>query len=372
MLVVRTAGRPDAQSLRHLMRMLQDEAETPRGGSQAEALAFASILADGVSIRLTGQDAERGTFSHRHAVLRDVRSGQSWTPLQHIAGTASAFEIYNSPLSETAVMGFEYGFSVSAPDTLTLWEAQFGDFVNVAQPIIDQFLTADRAKWGQDSGLVLLLPHGFEGQGPEHSSARLERFLQLAAEQNMRIAYPSNPAQYFHVLRRQAFQKSRRPLVLMQPKSLLRLQQAMSRANDLSDGAFLAVIDDPTGASKREKVTRLVLCTGKVYYDLVERRPKDDSTVAIVRLEQFYPFPQPMLAKALGHYNASEIVWVQEEPKNQGAWYQTRHYFVENMRGDQKLFVASRPASAAPAGGSTSLHNERQKRVIEMAFGKFK
>ena len=333
----------------------------------AEALAFASILADGVSIRLTGQDAERGTFSHRHAVLRDVRTGQSWTPLQHIAGTASAFEIYNSPLSETAVMGFEYGFSVSAPDTLTLWEAQFGDFVNVAQPIIDQFLAADRAKWGQDSGLVLLLPHGFEGQGPEHSSARLERFLQLAAEQNMRIAYPSNPAQYFHVLRRQVFQKSRRPLVLMQPKSLLRLQQAMCRVNDLSDGAFLAVIDDPAGATKREKVTRLVLCTGKVYYDLTAKDVPED--VAVVRVEELYPWPHADLTWVLdGYSNVREVIWCQEEPKNQGAW----SWVAPRLRGTAGNTLAiryvGRPERASPAEGYTQAHTEEQGRIVAEAL----
>ena len=333
----------------------------------AETLAFASILADGMSVRLSGQDAERGTFSHRHSVLRDVKTGQSWTPLQHIAGTASAFEVYNSPLSETAVMGFEYGFSVAAADTLVLWEAQFGDFVNVAQPIIDQFLSADRAKWGQDSGLVLLLPHGYEGQGPEHSSARLERFLQMAAESNLRIAYPSTPAQYFHILRRQALTPSRRPLILMQPKSLLRLQQAMSRLTDLSEGAFHPVLDDPNGPAKREKVTRLVLCSGKIYYDLAAKTIPDD--VAVVRVEELYPWPHADLTWLLdGYKSLREVVWAQEEPKNQGAW----SWAAPRLRGTVGNVVtiryAGRPERASPAEGYTQAHNEEQARIVADAL----
>jgi 2-oxoglutarate dehydrogenase E1 component len=333
----------------------------------AEALAFATILADGINVRLTGQDAERGTFSHRHAVLHDVKNGQTWTPLQHIAGTASAFEIYNSPLSETAVLGFEYGFSVAAPDTLTLWEAQFGDFVNVAQPVIDQFLAADRAKWGQDSGLVLLLPHGYEGQGPEHSSARLERFLQLAAEGNLRVAYPSTPAQYFHILRRQSLMTARRPLVLMQPKSLLRLQQAMVRLSDLSEGAFHPVIDDPNGPAKREIVTRLVLCSGKVYYDLAAKEIPED--VAVVRVEELYPWPTSDLTWLLDGYTAlREVVWCQEEPKNQGAWT----WVAPRLRGTVGNAVAiryvGRPERASPAEGYTSDHNVEQARIVAEAL----
>ncbi|MDA1080833.1 MAG: 2-oxoglutarate dehydrogenase E1 component [Gemmatimonadetes bacterium] len=333
----------------------------------AESLAFATILADGINVRLTGQDAERGTFSHRHSVLRDVKTGQSWTPLQHIAGTASAFEVYNSPLSETAVLGFEYGFSVTATDTLTLWEAQFGDFVNVAQPIIDQFIASDRAKWAQDSGLVLLLPHGCEGQGPEHSSARLERFLQLAAEGNMRIAYPSTPAQYFHVLRRQALMRSRRPLVLMQPKSLLRLQQAMCKVTDLSEGAFHPVIDDPDGTAKRDKVTRLVLCSGKVYYDLVATETPPD--VAVVRVEELFPWPHADLTWLLDGYTAlREVVWCQEEPKNQGAWTWVAPRLRATVGNVVMIRYSGRPERASPAEGYTAVHNEEQARIVADAL----
>lgn len=333
----------------------------------AEALAFATILADGVNVRLSGQDVERGTFSHRHAVLHDVKTGQTWTPLQHIAGDSSAFEIYNSPLSELAVMGFEYGFSVAAPDTLTLWEAQFGDFANMAQPLIDQFLVADKAKWGQNSGLVLLLPHGYEGQGPEHSSARLERFLQLAAEGNLRIAYPSTPAQYFHILRRQALMKARRPLVLMQPKSLLRLQQAMSKLTDLSEGAFHAVVDDPAGPEKREKVTRIVLCSGKVYYDIAAREIPPE--IAVVRVEELFPWPHADLTWLFDGYSAMrEVVWAQEEPKNQGAWSWVAPRLRATVGNAVMIRYVGRPERASPAEGYTQAHNEEQARIVTDAL----
>src|SRR5580765_5755591 len=230
----------------------------------AESLAFGSLLADGVSVRITGQDAERGTFSHRQSVLHDVNNGDVFTPLQNLPQASGAFEVYNSPLSETAVLGFEYGFSVAAPDELVLWEAQYGDFANVAQPIVDQFISAGRAKWRQESGLVMLLPHGYEGQGPEHSSGRLERYLQLSAEDNMVVAYPSTPAQYFHILRRQALRRPRRPLVLMQPKSLLRMPAAASKLEDLAGGTFMPVLDDPVASANREQVQRLVFCTGRI------------------------------------------------------------------------------------------------------------
>ncbi|MFL5478144.1 MAG: 2-oxoglutarate dehydrogenase E1 component, partial [Gemmatimonadaceae bacterium] len=286
----------------------------------AEALAFASLLAEGKSIRLSGQDSERATFSHRQAVLHDSESGEVYVPLEHVADGESSgrIEIYNSPLSETAVLGFEYGYSTAAEDTLVLWEAQYGDFVNVAQPIIDQFISADRAKWGQDSSIVLLLPHGYEGQGPEHSSARLERFLQLCAEGNQRVAYPSTPAQYFHILRRQAQLYERRPLILMQPKSLLRLPEAASKLSDLSSGEFRPVIDDPVASQQRDAITRLVFCTGKIYYDLAVKRAPH---VALVRVEELYPWPGNQIAQIVDLYPAiEEVVWAQEEPKNQGAW----------------------------------------------------
>ncbi|MCC7194017.1 MAG: 2-oxoglutarate dehydrogenase E1 component [Gemmatimonadaceae bacterium] len=333
----------------------------------AEALAFATILADGTSIRMSGQDVERGTFSHRHAVLHDVKTGQTHTPLQHIAGAAIAFEIYNSPLSELAVMGFEYGFSVAAPGTLVLWEAQFGDFVNMAQPLIDLFVAADRAKWGQDSGLVLLLPHGYEGQGPEHSSARLERFLQLAAENNTRIAYPSTPAQYFHILRRQALVKERRPLVLMQPKSLLRLQQAMCKLTDLSEGAFHSVLDDPSGPEKREKVTRIVLCSGKVYYDIVAKPVPAE--IAVVRVEELFPWPNAALTWLFDGYSSMrEVVWVQEEPKNQGAWTWIAPRLRATVGNSVMIRYVGRPERASPAEGYTKAHSVEQERIVTEAL----
>ena len=330
----------------------------------AEALAFASLLVDGTSVRLTGQDAERATFSHRQAVLHDAESGEIYVPLAHVAdGQAHGrFEIYNSPLSETAVLGFEYGYSTAAEDTLVLWEAQYGDFVNVAQPIIDQFIAADRAKWGQDSSMVLLLPHGYEGQGPEHSSARLERFLQLCAEGNQRVAYPSTPAQYFHILRRQAALIERRPLILMQPKSLLRLPEAASRLSDLTSGKFMAVIDDPIASAGRDAITRLVFCTGKIYYDLAAKRAPH---VAIVRIEELYPWPGTQVAEIVDLYPAiEEVVWAQEEPKNQGAW----SYAAPRLRvstGNALLTrYLGRPDRASPAEGYAESHKKEQERII--------
>jgi 2-oxoglutarate dehydrogenase E1 component len=330
----------------------------------AEALAFASLLTEGTSVRLTGQDAERATFSHRQAVLHDSESGEIYVPLAHIGegDGQGRFEIYNSPLSETAVLGFEYGYSTAAEDTLVLWEAQYGDFVNVAQPIIDQFISADRAKWGQDSSLVLLLPHGYEGQGPEHSSARLERFLQLCAEGNQRVAYPSTPAQYFHILRRQAALKERRPLILMQPKGLLRLPEASSRLSDLSSGKFRAVLDDPAASQAREAVTRLVFCTGKIYYDLL---PKRAPHVAIVRIEELYPWPGNQVAQIVDLYPAiEEVVWAQEEPKNNGAW----SYVAPRLRmstGNALLTrYVGRPDRASPAEGYAESHKKEQERII--------
>jgi 2-oxoglutarate dehydrogenase E1 component len=331
----------------------------------AEALAFASLLVEGTSVRLTGQDSERATFSHRQAVLHDSESGEIYVPLEHVADGAShgRIEIFNSPLSETAVLGFEYGYSTAAEDTLVLWEAQYGDFVNVAQPIIDQFIAADRAKWGQDSSLVLLLPHGYEGQGPEHSSARLERFLQLCAEGNQRVAYPSTPAQYFHILRRQAQLYERRPLILMQPKSLLRLPEAASHLTDLTSGSFRPVIDDPVASQHREAVTRLVLCTGKIYYDLAPRRAP---FVALVRIEELYPWPGNQIAQIVDLYPAiEEVVWAQEEPKNQGAW----SYAAPRLRmstGNALLTrYIGRPDRSSPAEGYAEVHKKEQERIIE-------
>jgi 2-oxoglutarate dehydrogenase E1 component len=331
----------------------------------AESLAFGSLLMEGISVRLSGQDAERGTFSHRQAVLHDASTNQRYTPLAHLPGATGAFEIYNSPLSETAVMGFEYGFSVAAADALTLWEAQFGDFVNVAQTIIDQFLAADRAKWGQDSGLVLLLPHGYEGQGPEHSSARLERFLQLCAEGNLRVAYPSTPAQYFHALRRQALCETRRPLVLMQPKSLLRLPEAASALGDLTDARFQPVIDD--AGARPEEVRRLVFCTGKVYYDLAmqERAPQ----VALVRIEELYPWPHEQIAAIIDRYaNATHVVWAQEEPKNMGAWTYAAPRLRAAVGTAMPIRYVGRPERASPAEGYMSSHQSQQSAIVAEAL----
>ena len=330
----------------------------------AEALAFASLLTDGKSVRLTGQDSERATFSHRQAVLHDSESGEIYVPLAHLADGEShgRIEIYNSPLSETAVLGFEYGYSTAAEDTLVLWEAQYGDFVNVAQPIIDQFIAADRAKWGQDSSIVLLLPHGYEGQGPEHSSARLERFLQLCAEGNQRVAYPSTPAQYFHILRRQAQLYERRPLILMQPKSLLRLPEAASKLTDLTSGSFRPVIDDPVASQQRKSITRLVFCTGKIYYDLAAARAPH---VALVRIEELYPWPGNQIAQIVDFYpSIEEVVWVQEEPKNQGAWSYASPRLRMSTGNALLTRYVGRPDRASPAEGYAEAHKKEQERII--------
>jgi 2-oxoglutarate dehydrogenase E1 component len=333
----------------------------------AEALAIASLLADGVNVRLTGQDAERGTFSHRQAVLHDHENGNTYAPLQHVTGAPGRFEIHNSPLSEVAALGFEYGYSVAATDALVMWEAQFGDFANVAQPIIDQFIASDHAKWGQDSGIALLLPHGYEGQGPEHSSARLERFLQLAAENNMRVAYPSNPAQYFHALRRQAKLAPRRPLVLMQPKSLLRLPAAASRLADLTHGTFLPVIDDTMKSDLRADVRRLVFCSGKIYYDLIAatRAPG----VAVIRVEELYPWPHEALAAVLDQYpNVEDVVWAQEEPKNMGAWTFVSPRLRGAVGNATPIRYVGRPERASPAEGYLSAHTEQQAHIVSEAL----
>jgi 2-oxoglutarate dehydrogenase E1 component len=343
---------------------MKETALGPRGQidwGHAESLAFASLLMEGVSVRLTGQDTERGTFSHRQAVLHDGTTNQNFAPLGHLPGATGAFEIYNSPLSESAVMGFEYGFSVAAPDALVLWEAQFGDFVNVAQTVIDQFLAADRAKWGQDSGLVLLLPHGYEGQGPEHSSARLERFLQLCAEGNLRVAYPSTPGQYFHILRRQALCEQRRPLVLMQPKSLLRLPEAASALDELASSRFQPVLDDP--GAKPDDVRRLVFCTGKIYYDLATQQQSEN--VALVRIEQLYPWPHERIAAIVDRYpNTTHVVWAQEEPKNMGAWEYTAPRLRAAVGTTMPIRYIGRPERASPAEGHMSSHQEQQAAIV--------
>jgi 2-oxoglutarate dehydrogenase E1 component len=333
----------------------------------AEALAFGTLLQDGVHVRLTGQDVERGTFSHRQSVLHDAGTGDTYTPLQHLSDAKAAIEIVNSPLSETAVMGFEYGYSTAAEDTLVCWEAQFGDFANVAAPIIDQFMAADGAKWGQDSGLTLLLPHGYEGQGPEHSSARLERFLQLCAEDNMTVAYPSSPAQYFHLLRRQALRSGRRPMVLMQPKSMLRLPDAMSALKDLTTGTFQPVIDDATATGREKKVTRLVACTGKIYHEIRAAVPSEK--IALVRIEELYPFPHDAIAKVIDRYpNLVDVVWTQEEPKNMGAWTFVEPRLRMATGNALSLKYCGRPERASPAEGYEAAHKVEQARIIAEAL----
>ncbi len=329
----------------------------------AESLAFGSLLTEKVSIRLTGQDVERGTFSHRQAVLHDSESGDIYVPLQHLnqSGELGSFHVYNSPLSETAVLGFEYGYSTQADRTLCLWEAQYGDFVNVAQPIIDQFISADRAKWAQDSGIVMLLPHGYEGGGPEHSSARLERFLQLCGENNMRVAYPSTPAQYFHVLRRQARLAQRRPLILMQPKSLLRLPEAASKLTDLANGSFQPVMDD-SSITDREAVKRLVFCSGKIYYDLLPIRAPH---IALVRVEELYPWPGNAVAAIVDLYpNLEEVVWAQEEPKNMGGWSYAAPRLRVSTGNALVMRYVGRPDRASPAEGYAEAHKSEQDRII--------
>lgn len=330
----------------------------------AEALAFASLLAEGTSVRITGQDVERGTFSHRQVVLHDVNTGETFTPLANLPQASGAFEIFNSPLSETAVLAFEYGFSVAASDELVLWEAQYGDFANMAQPVVDQFISAGRAKWRQESGLVMLLPHGYEGQGPEHSSARLERYLQLVADDNMCVVYPTTPAQYFHVLRRQALRRPRRPLVSMQPKSLLRMPNAASTLEDLGGGTFQAIIDDPVASGNRDKVRRLVFCTGKLYYDLTAgERP---ANVAIIRVEELAPWPRELISDLTDQYpNVEEVVWAQEEPKNMGGWSYAQPRLRASIGTVTTLRYVGRPERASPAEGYKAKHDVEQARIVK-------
>ena len=351
-----------------LMKTLERRREALHKGAidwgHAEALAFGSLLLEGVGVRMSGQDAERGTFAHRNAVLHDVDTGATHTPLADIPSAMGRFEIYNSPLSENAVMGFEYGFSIATTRDLVLWEAQYGDFVNVAQPIIDQFISAERAKWGQRSGLVLLLPHGYEGGGPEHSSARLERFLQLCAERNMCVAYPSTPAQYFHMLRRQALRADRLPLILMQPKSLLRLPAAATRIEELASGCFQSVIDDASAVDRRADVRRLVLCTAKMYYDLLGARG-ESTGVALVRVDELYPWPGARVAEIVDRYpNLDDVVWAQEEPKNMGAWTFVAPQLRVATGNMLTIRYIGRPERASPAEGYSKAHEEEQKRII--------
>jgi 2-oxoglutarate dehydrogenase E1 component len=334
---------------------------------QAESLAFASLLVDGIPIRLTGQDSQRGTFSQRHLVLHDVQTGETFTPMQHLDEQAASFEVYNSPLSEYACVGFEYGYSAAAPEALVLWEAQYGDFANGAQIVIDQFISSALSKWRETSRLTLLLPHGYEGNGPEHSSARLERFLQLAAQENLRIVNCTTAAQYFHLLRRQALDATARPLVVVTPKGLLRLKDAASVLAELADGSFQQVIDDTR--TDKENVRRLVLCAGKIYYDLVghEARAHAES-VAVARIEQLYPFPTDQARALVASYPAlDEVVWAQEEPQNMGPWRSIRHR-LEEATGDVPLRFVGRPWRASPSEGYPTAHLIEQDRIARDAL----
>ncbi|MBQ1783353.1 MAG: 2-oxoglutarate dehydrogenase E1 component [Gammaproteobacteria bacterium] len=335
----------------------------------AETLAYATLVADGYRVRLTGQDSGRGTFFHRHAVLYDQKTGSAHIPLRQLAENQAPFDVYDSVLSEEAVLAFEYGYATASPEGLTIWEAQFGDFANGAQVVIDQFLSSGEQKWGRLCGLVMLLPHGYEGQGPEHSSARLERFLQLCADHNMQVCVPSTPAQVFHMLRRQVLRPLRRPLVVMSPKSLLRHPAAISSLDELSGGCFQNCIGE-VEALDPAKVKRVVFCSGKVYYELVDYRRKNGiDDVAVFRIEQLYPFPHAEVAEALAPFvNARDFVWCQEEPQNQGAWYCSQHHFWAAIPQGASLKYAGRAASAAPACGYAGLHLQQQQELIHAAF----
>ncbi|HLY53423.1 MAG TPA: 2-oxoglutarate dehydrogenase E1 component, partial [Steroidobacteraceae bacterium] len=355
------------QLLAHRRRMLAGE--QPLDWGCAETLAYASLVTDGFAVRICGQDSGRGTFFHRHAVLHDQNSDATWIPLQHLADDQRRVQVIDSVLSEEAVLGFEYGYATTEPGCLTVWEAQYGDFVNGAQVIIDQFISSGEAKWGRYCGLVLLLPHGYEGAGPEHSSARLERFLQLCAENNMQVCVPSTPAQMFHMLRQQMRQSFRKPLIVMSPKSLLRNELSVSPLEDLTRGSFARLIGEVDDLSPAD-VSRVVFCSGKVYFDLLRARRKEGlRDVALVRLEQLYPFPSEEYQALLNRYsNAREVVWCQEEPQNQGAWYQIRHRLQELALGRRPVLYAGRAPAAAPATGIARIHELEQRELVSAAI----
>ena len=362
-------------------KIIDDRAAMARGElaldwGMGENLAYASLLAQGYAVRISGEDVNRGTFFHRHAALHD-QNRERWDagiykPLQHIQDGQAAFQCHDSVLSEEGVLAFEYGYSTTEPNELVVWEAQFGDFVNGAQVVIDQFISSGEAKWGRLSGLVMMLPHGYEGQGPEHSSARLERFMNMAAENNWQVCVPSTPAQIFHLLRRQMIRRLRKPLIIITPKSLLRHKEAISTIEELAQGGFQTVIPE-VEAIDPAKVTRVLLCQGKLYYELLAHRRENNITdTALVRIEQLYPFPTEAFARAINQFpNAKEVVWCQEEPRNQGAWYwlASRHHLVNVLTEQRKLLLVSRPAAASPAVGYYSKHNQQQKAILENAFG---
>jgi len=356
-----------AQVIANRKKMLAGE--LPLDWGCAETLAYGALVQDGFSVRLTGQDSGRGTFFHRHAVLHEQSNDHTYVPLQHIMEHQPRVQVIDSVLSEEAVMGFEYGYSTTEPNALVIWEAQYGDFANGAQVIIDQFISSGEAKWERFCGLVLLLPHGYEGAGPEHSSARLERFLQLCAENNMQVCVPSTPAQMFHMLRRQMLQSFRKPLIVMTPKSLLRHDLSVSALEDLTQGSFARVIDESDDLSPSQ-VRRVVFCSGKVYFDLLKARRKDNiRDVALVRIEQLYPFPTDEYESVLQRYsNVREVVWCQEEPQNQGAWYQIRHRLQELLGGRRQVLYAGRAPAAAPATGIMKIHEAEQHALIDAAL----
>ncbi len=354
-------------------RRAMSNGDQPLDWGMGEHLAFASLCASGYAVRLSGQDSGRGTFSHRHAVLHDQNREKwdqgSYIPLQFVADNQGQFIVIDSVLSEEAVLAFEYGYATAEPNALVIWEAQFGDFVNGAQVVIDQFISSGETKWGRSCGLTLMLPHGYEGQGPEHSSARLERFLQLCAENNMQVLQPTTPAQIFHALRRQMIRQFRKPLILMTPKSLLRNKDAVSNLEELADGRFMTVIGDTTVDPKKAK--RVVFCSGRVYYDLMtERRTRELDDIALVRIEQLYPFPHKAFDAELNRYpNATHVVWCQDEPQNQGAWFFVQHHMHVALKPTQKLAYAGRPASASPAVGYYDKHYAQQKELVDAALG---
>ena len=358
-------------------RAAMGRGELPVDWGMGEHMAFASLVASGYPVRLSGEDSGRGTFTHRHAVIHDQNREKfdegTYTPLQNVADGQAPFVVIDSILSEEAVLAFEYGYASNDPNTLVIWEAQFGDFVNGAQVVIDQFIASGEVKWGRVNGITLMLPHGYEGQGPEHSSARLERFMQLSADTNMQVVQPTTASQIFHILRRQMVRNLRKPLVIMTPKSLLRAKDATSPLSEFTKGNFQTVIPEQK-EMRADKVRRVVVCSGKVYYDLVRKREERGSDeVAVLRIEQLYPFPHKAFAAELRRYpNATDVVWCQDEPQNQGAWFFVQHYIHENMLEGQKLGYSGRTASASPAAGYSHLHQQQQKALVDGAFGKLK
>ena len=365
---------------RQVSKILEDRRKMAAGSlpinwGMAETLAYATLLDAGYPVRLTGQDVGRGTFSHRHAIFYNQKDGSRYVPLKNLGSDQAEFSINDSLLSEEAVLAFEYGYATTSPKGLVIWEAQFGDFANGAQVVIDQFITSGEHKWSRVCGLTMLLPHGYEGQGPEHSSARLERFLQLCAEHNVQVCIPTSASQVFHMIRRQAIRPLRKPLIVMSPKSLLRHKEATSNLEELSSGRFFNVLDETDDLSKSE-IKRIILCLGKVYYDLrAARRERKISSIAIIRIEQIYPFPHEDLLAILSKYpNIEDIVWCQEEPMNQGAWYRSQHYMrraILRHKIDINIRYVGRESSASTAAGYMALHLEQQEKFINEALGPF-